>query len=68
MKMTLKNSQNSSHSQSTHKKGKGPPIRSPKSGLKVSSINNIASCRSLNSKGFQNYFKAKPKLKLGEKY
>ena len=68
MKMTVKNSQNSSHSQSTHKKGKGPLLRSPKSGLKLSSINNIASCRSLNGKGFQNYFKAKPKLKLSQKH
>ena len=37
--------------------------------MKVGSINNIiASTKSLSGKNGQNYFKAKPKIKLHEKY
>ena len=58
----VKNSLCSSQSKSSNKKGTF--LRSPKSGLKLGSINNISSCRSLNGKNLQNYFKAKPKFKL----
>lgn len=65
MKKSLCSSQSNSSNQ---KNGKNSLFHSPKNGLKLGSINNIASCRSLNGKNLQNYFKAKPKIKLGEKY
>ena len=59
----VKKSLSSSQSGSSKNK-KSRLLRSPKNALKLGSINNIYSCRSLNGKIFQNYFKSKPKFKL----